>query len=386
MRQLATTNEKSPSVTRLTNEGLYWLITAVVLGVVGWWKSISLVMLLAYLMGILLVMNWMLARLQVRRVTVTREAVPPVFAGEDTALRLSVRNTGTRPATVTVEKSVDEAATDWLVLQLPAGGASLCTTRRTFPTRGVFPVPPIRVLSGFPLGLLACQRLSGVNGELVVLPEVGVVDPVGLRRWVSMQVGGDGRMRKVLRRVTIDQADVRGVRPYRSGDPIRSIHWRTSARRGELMVREYDAAPAPDLVLVVEPWLPVNPTAIQRGNLEATLSLAATIVQTWMQVYGTRVIVAVAGDENSPRTTTATDIGIRSALAPLAAVTGASGFDALPPRAFGRWLGRATRIVVSSRAGSPYAAALTHSTGRAFVALSPLDRPRWYHPPGSVVE
>ena len=47
------------------------------------------------------------------------------------------------------------------------------------------------------------------------------------------------------------------------------FHWRTTARRGELMVREYDTAPSPELVLVVEPWLPTNPTATDRERLEA---------------------------------------------------------------------------------------------------------------------
>ena len=110
-----------------------------------------------------------------------------------------------------------------------------------------------------------------------MLPAVGEVDAIALRHWLLRQAGGDGRARKVLRRVTTDQADVRGVRPYRPGDPIRGIHWRSSARRGELMVREYDAAPSPELVLVLEPWLPKEPAATERANLEAALSLAATV-------------------------------------------------------------------------------------------------------------
>ena len=215
----------------------------------------------------------------------------------------------------------------------------------------------------------------------MVLPAVGRIDPSGLRRWVLMQAGGDGRARKVLRRVTTDQADVRGVRPYRPGDAIRSIHWRTSARRGELMVREYDAAPSPELLVVVEPWLPANPTAIHRGNLEAALSLTATIVRTWIEVYGTRVTVAVAGDPDSIRTSAATDTGIRVALAPLAAVTGKTSFDPIPSPMLGRLSARSTRLVVSSRSDSPYAGILSRSTGRLFVGVAPTDHPRWYHPP-----
>lgn len=382
MKQSHHPTEPADPRLQLTNEGLLWLMAALLLGAVGWWKSINLVLLLAYLMAVLLVINGLLARVQVRRVTVSREPTPPVFAGEEATLRVNVANTGSRPATVSVESRVGDDATGWLVLKLSPGTAVFCTTRRGFPLRGVFPTPPARVSSSFPLALLRCEGYSGGRNELFVLPALGGIDTAGLRRWVFMQAGGDGRARKVLRRVTTDQADVRGVRPYRPGDAIRSIHWRTSARRGELMVREYDAAPSPDLIVVVEPWLPVDPSAVHRGNLEAALSLAATIAQTWIQVYGTRVTVAVAGDPASVRTTTATDKGLREALAPLAGVVGDSRFDPLPVRVLGRGIARATRLVVSSRAGSPYAAALSRATGRVFVNLAPADRPRWYHPPG----
>jgi hypothetical protein len=92
--------------------------------------------------------------------------------------------------------------------------------------------------------------------------------------------------------------------------------------------------------------------------------------------------VAVAGDPASVRTAAAGDSGIREALAPLAAPEPAAATDPLPARALGRALARSTRVVVSSRPGSPYAAALTRSTGRPFSALAPADRPRWYQPPG----
>lgn len=379
------THEPAEARLRLTDEGVYWLVTAGLLAVVGWWKSINLVLLLAYLMGVLLVVNGLLAQAQVRRVRLKREPLSPVFAEEDVTVRVTAENVGTRSATVTFENRLGNDVAGWLVLRLPPGGNTVCTARRRFSVRGVYPVPPLAVQSGFPLGLIRCDQPSGQAGELVVLPPLGAIDPTGLRRWVQMQAGGDGRARRVLRRVTSDQADVRGVRSYRPGDPIRSIHWRTSARRGELMVREYDAAPSPDLLLIIEPWLPAVPSAVHRGNLEAALSLAATLAQTWVQVYGTSVTVGVAGDPDSVRTSTATDTGLRTALTQLARVSGAGGFAPLPARVVGRGLARATRIVVSSRSASPYAAVLSRSTGRPFVALAPTDRPRWYYPPGKAI-
>jgi uncharacterized protein (DUF58 family) len=364
----------------LTNEGMFWLAATFVLGGVGWLKSINLVLILAYMMAALLILNGVLARMQVRRVAAARTASLPVYAGESATVRVTATNTGRGRATVSVADRAGATAIGWLVHRLPPGHMVSCAAPRVFTTRGVHK-SSLRVSSEFPLGLLHYDQPAEPESELFVLPAPGIADALALRHWLLRQAGGDGRARKVLRRVTIDQADVRGVRPYRPGDPIRGIHWRSSARRGELMVREYDAAPSPELVLVVEPWLPKEPTEVDEANVESALSLAVTIARSWSRSFGTRVTIAVAGDPASVRTAWGTESAIREALAPLAAVTGGRGFQPLGPKCFDRALQRAARLVVSSRRNSPYAAALARSTGRPFMALSPSSRPAWYQPP-----
>lgn len=367
----------------LTGEGMLWLWATLLLGAIGWWKSINLVLLLAYLMFALLLLNGFLARAHARRVVATRSPAPPAYAGEEASVSVEVSNAGTWGASARVSDPTIDPASSWLVHQLPPAASCACAARRVFPTRGRFK-SPVQVSSAYPFGLLQYDRPGEPGAEVVVLPATGYADADGLRRWLMRRVGGDGRARKVLRRVTTDQADVRGVRPYRPGDSIRSIHWRTSARRRELMVREYDAAPSPDLVLVVEPWLPAKPTDADRANLEAALSLAATVVATWSRVYSTRVTVAVAGDPESVRLAAVSDDGTRLALVPLADLAGADSFEALRPQAFDRGLSRSARVVVSSRPNTPYADALIRSTGRPFLALSPADELPWYQPPTPV--
>jgi len=324
-----------------------------------------------------------MARLQSRRVTVPPTFHLPVFAGETAIIRLTATNISRQPATLSIEERQHDEITAWFIDRLPAGKATTCSASRVHRLRGRL-MSSVWISSGFPLGLIRHDRKMESNSEVIVLPAVGKVDVGALRHWLLRQVGGDGRARKLLRRVTTDQADVRGVRPFRPGDPIRGIHWRSSARRGELMVREYDAAPNPDLVLVLEPWLPKEPTALERANLEAALSLAATVAWSWSREFATRVTVAIAGDPDSVQTAGTTDAAIREALAPLAEVTGSRRFDTLGPRSFDRSLQRAARLVVSSRRDSPYAAALTRSTGRLFLAVSPVANPAWYDPPATI--
>ncbi|HJZ56662.1 MAG TPA: DUF58 domain-containing protein [Gemmataceae bacterium] len=375
--------EPPPGRLRLTSEGVVWTAVALVVGALAWWKSLNIVVLLTYLMLVLLVLNGLLARVHVRRVLALRITIPPVFAGEATRVGVWVRNTGTRPATVGVTDPTAEPPSEWFLDRMPPGKEVECSARRSFPSRGRFGTSPLVVWSGFPFGLLRYEQPSraDVASQIVVLPAAGVAEPEALRRGVLRQAGGEGRARKVLRQVTTDQADVRGVRPYRPGDSIRWVHWRTSARRGQLLVREYDSAPSPDLMIVVEPWLPTNPTQTQRANLEAALNLAVTVACTWARSFGTRVSVAVAAPAMPVQFAPAGEEFVREALVPLADLSGTAAPVVPGPTAFDRSLARAVRVLVSSRPASPLAAALIRSTGRPFVVLDPTSPLPWYQAP-----
>ncbi|MFO0822492.1 MAG: DUF58 domain-containing protein [Gemmataceae bacterium] len=335
------TSEGSPSSLVFTSEGTMWTWVTLLLWGLGWYKSINLVLMLAYLMFALLVLNAVLARRHSRRVVARREPTPPVFVGEDATIRVTATNLSTRTATVTVEEQTGDVRHRWFVQCLPGNEPVSCAAHARFLRRGRF-AARLSVSSGFPLGFLRASHREGGGADLVVLPATAYVDVDGMRRWLQ-QSGSDGRARRVLRRVTTDQAEVRGVRPYRPGEPIRSVHWRSTARRRELMVREYDMAPSLDLVLVVEPWLPANPTPQQREQLELALSLAASIVRAWSRAYATTVVVGVAGDDATVRTATPTDASVRAALEPLAAVKGTAHAEALAPQVFDRTLARAVR-------------------------------------------
>ena len=251
---------------RFTASGLGWLAAAAVIGAAAWYKSINLVLIVVYAMVVLVILNGALAWLAVRRATARRVAIPPVFAGESADCGVVVTNGSSRPITVAVEEKAGPKSNTFLIYRLPAGQTQSCAAARVFPNRGRFS-GPVALSSGFPFGFLECERQGDSTGEVVVLPRPGVAEPDGLRRWVSRHAGHDGWARRVLRRVTTDQAEVRGLRQYRPGDALRDVHWRTTARRGEPMVREYDVAPSPELLLVVEPWLPAAPAPADHRRL-----------------------------------------------------------------------------------------------------------------------
>jgi uncharacterized protein (DUF58 family) len=367
-----------PARLRFTALGLGWVTVAAFVGAVSWYKSINLVLIVVYAMVGMLFVNAYFARRAARRADAARVPIPPVFAGERAECGVTVRNRSRFPVTVTAEdRAGGGAANTFFVYRLPGGHELTCTAAKEFARRGRVK-GPVALTSAVPFGFLECERLADTDGEIVVLPQLGVADADGLRRWVLRYAAGDGWAKRVQRRASADAAEVRGVREYRTGDALRDIHWRSTARRGEPMVREYDKSPSPELVLVVEPWLPANPTDADRANLEAALSLAATVAVSWRRAFDVPVTVAVACAAPS---LASSEEDLREALTPLADARGTP--DPEPPSAdaLGRKLGTSARVLISSRARTPFATVLARATGKPFVTASAAERPAWYQPP-----
>ncbi|MBX6751199.1 MAG: DUF58 domain-containing protein [Micromonosporaceae bacterium] len=122
------------------------------------------------------------------------------------------------------------------------------TTTVSYPVptrrRGVIRVGPLEVSRRDPLGLVWVVRQYGDAVTVWVRPRVHpiVAVPVGLSR--SM----DGR----VDRVPLGSITFASLREYVVGDDLRHVHWRTSARVGELMVREHVDTSLPRLVVLLD--------------------------------------------------------------------------------------------------------------------------------------
>ena len=108
------------------------------------------------------------------------------------------------------------------------------------PARGIANAAVFQAICTAPLGLL------GMNRRFVV----GLPHPIHIGPRPEPVAG----VRLPDRGLFADQDDglVRGTRPYVAGDPLRVVHWPSTARTGVLTVREYEPPPRPILLIVVD--------------------------------------------------------------------------------------------------------------------------------------
>ncbi|HZN17887.1 MAG TPA: DUF58 domain-containing protein [Micromonosporaceae bacterium] len=119
-----------------------------------------------------------------------------------------------------------------LVLErLGAGQASSVAYTVRADVRGRYEVGPLVVRLTDPFGLCELVRAFPSVDRLTVIPQVVALPPVRL----AGEYAGTGDSR--ARSVAVHGEDDAATREYRHGDDLRRVHWRSTARVGELMVR-----------------------------------------------------------------------------------------------------------------------------------------------------
>jgi len=112
--------------------------------------------------------------------------------------------------------------------------------------RGEFMLGPLRIVAGDPFGLFEVERKISATSRLVVYPATVPIPDFALP--TGLLPGGDA----VRRRTHYITTNASGVRDYVPGDSINRIHWRSTARRDRLMVKEFELDPLADIWLMMD--------------------------------------------------------------------------------------------------------------------------------------
>lgn len=255
------------------------------------------VLWLVVLTGILVFLQALLfSRFDFRRLHYERHfSVPAAHEGQRVELIESIRNEKLLPvpwlraeSRIPKELGFDKAATD--AMHEVSGGmyhrslfflAPMCAITRhhaiTLLRRSVYSAGSVALTAGDLFALVHREKQLELDCGIVVypalLPDDALPDPA--HRWLGEAV--------VKRWIMPDPFLVNGIRDYRPGDPMRDVHWKASARTGELRVKQRDYTSDPKALVIlnvqVSPhqWSDVPPQDEER--MEQAIRIAASLCQ-----------------------------------------------------------------------------------------------------------
>jgi uncharacterized protein (DUF58 family) len=293
--------------TQVCREGWYYLaIVAIVFGGAVF-KEVNLLLILGGMLLGPLVLNWRGVTTMLRGLQLQRQLPPRLGAGDMLAVNLHLVNPRRRLGSwaVVVEERIEQLAGEGcngparqpplkprvLFPYVRAGSSGKGAYRGRLDRRGRYRFGPVQISTRFPFGLFSRTMTIGPAEELIVLPRLGRLTEGWVARRSEAFVGMDRR-----RRQAGPEGDFFGVREWRSGDGQRLIHWRSSARLGKLVVRQFERPRSRDVALVLDLWQPAVPTPPQLAAVERAVCFAATVLADLCHKAGSNVYL---GLENS---------------------------------------------------------------------------------------
>jgi uncharacterized protein (DUF58 family) len=184
-----------------------------------------------------------------------------------------------------------------LFSHVAAAATGHATYRGRLMERGRYRFGPLRLSTRFPLGLVRRIITCDQRATLLVCPRLGRLSPA-FHRSRHQIVGATHRSH----RRGLAEGEFHSLRDWRAGDSRRWIHWRTSARRGGLVVRQFEQQQHADLTILIDLWQPqvrqaATDDAAQRHAVELAVSFAATVAAEACRRGGGRLTVGTTGQD-----------------------------------------------------------------------------------------
>jgi uncharacterized protein (DUF58 family) len=183
-------------------------------------------------------------------------------------------------------RNTSRLAKPWLEVHnptsLPAGlpGRAMALGRRSerswlirtpLTRRGHFRIEPLQIRTGDPFGFFESSASVGSGVNVTVYPRL---EPVPLWRLPSANLDGSQAMRERTLQATPLATT---VRPWAPGDAFNRIHWKSTARHGEIQVKEFDLEQTADAWLILDLERSAQRGAGDESTVEVAVRIAAAV-------------------------------------------------------------------------------------------------------------
>jgi uncharacterized protein (DUF58 family) len=253
---------------RITGAGIWFIAITLIVGAAAANTGNNALYLVASMLLALLAVSGLVSRRNLRQLNIAFGSAPEVHAGQKFSLAATVANDDRLFSKRFVLISGVDAIEPLLLLHI--GRRAVLEERLffQFDRRGLHQVPFFRISSVFPLGLFDKAMRVAARLEVLVFPRLV---PVAESHYFDR-----GRVGDELTKKAGWSHELRSLRLFRSGDDPRSIHWKRSARTGDLIFMERQAEAGRRLAILFD-----NAFGVLDGRsderFEETVSEAASL-------------------------------------------------------------------------------------------------------------
>jgi uncharacterized protein (DUF58 family) len=259
----------------LTVRGRSFLAAGVVIGALGFGLGQRALLSVGVLLVVLPLLTGLAASRARYRIRCTRQLLPArVAAGQRAQARIRLENISRLPTGLLLAE--DEVPYPlgprprFVLDRIEQGGSRQLSYHLASDSRGRYPIGPFRVRVADVFGLVELGRSFAPLSTLVVTPAITVLPPPpppGSWR-------GEGEAGATT--ATAAGEDDAVPRPYRDGDELRRVHWRSTARQGELMVRREEQHWRDRAVVFLDSRATAHAGRGPGSSFEAAVSAAAS--------------------------------------------------------------------------------------------------------------
>jgi uncharacterized protein (DUF58 family) len=292
--------------TSLSLEGWYYIVVLSFIFGGAIIRQINLLMFVAGIMFGPLLMSWWLSKKTLQKLQVKRSLARGVGAGELLVVDLQVQNRRRRGTCygLVIEDNVrlDASRPDRIssrryrvplfVPRLAAGESTAIAYQGRLEERGKYLLGPVQITTRFPLGLLRRTLSIDTVDAIYVYPRLGRLSAA----WQQIVQPGRVGSHSTQQRRGFVEGEFHGLRDWQNGDSQRWIHWRTTAKRNALTVKQFERQRNQDIALLVS-LQDVGSSDLSTGSpVEAAVRFAATVVANYCRRGSSRVMLGLAQD------------------------------------------------------------------------------------------
>ncbi|MFP6659585.1 MAG: DUF58 domain-containing protein [Pirellulales bacterium] len=328
--------------TVICREGWYYLLVLAFIITGSILREVNLLLVMAGMMFFPFVFNWRAVVVGLRTVNFTRRLPRQVVAGDLLVVDLVVEKRPSRfslrrpsswglVASDCIRRESNDRRRDkplrprLIFWRVPVGQRLRDSYRVRLNRRGRYEFGPLTVSTRFPLGLVRRTMVVDDQDTIVVLPRLGRLT----KQWTNVFREAHIGTRSHQKKVGVLEGDFHSLRDWRPDDGQRWIHWRTTARRGSPVVRQFERQQNQNLLLLVDLWRPKKANAADEEAVELAASFAATVITDVCRRGNSYLHLGIAGSEIVSREGPAS-VGLLSEQLEMLAAAQADSTDRLP--------------------------------------------------------